>query len=81
MPKSITFGLGPEFLQREGLTETIAPWEDGLRADTGRGYFEWWYFDAHLDNGSTAVIVFATKPLLARKGPLRPQLVGLTLGG
>ncbi len=37
MPKSITFGLGPEFLQRDGLTETIAPWEDGLRADTGRG--------------------------------------------
>lgn len=47
MPKSIIFGIGPEFLQRDGLTETVAPWEDGLRAATGRGYFEWWYFDAH----------------------------------
>lgn len=44
-------------------------------ADTGRGSFEGWYFDAHLDDGSTAVIVFATTPLLARKGPLKPQLV------
>jgi hypothetical protein len=75
MPKSIIFGVGPEFLQRDGLTDTVAPWEDGLRAETGRGSFEWWYFDAHLDDGSTAVIVFATKPLLARKGPLKPQLV------
>ena len=48
-PKSITFGLGPEFLQREGLTDTVAPWEDGLRAETGRGAFEWWYFDAALE--------------------------------
>ncbi len=75
MPKSITFGLGPEFLRREGLTDTVAPWEDGLRAETGRGAFEWWYFDAHLDDGSTAVIVFATKSLLERKGPLKPQLL------
>jgi hypothetical protein len=75
MPKPITFGLGPEFLQRDGLTETVDAWEDGLRAETGRGNFEWWYFDAHLDDGSTAVVVFATKPLLARKGPLKPQLV------
>jgi hypothetical protein len=81
LPKSITFGLGPPFLQRDGLTETVAPWEDGLRAETGPGHFEWWYFDAHLDDGSTAVIVFATKSLLARKGSLRSQLVGLTLGG
>jgi predicted secreted hydrolase len=75
MPKPIFFGVGPEFLRRDGLSETIAPWEDGLRADTGRGSFEWWYFDAHLDDGSTAVIVFATKPLLERNGPLKPSLI------
>ena len=40
MSKSITFGLGPEFQQRDGWTETVAPWEDGLRAETGRGSFE-----------------------------------------
>ncbi len=54
MSKSITFCLGPEFLQRDGLTETVAPWEDGLRADTGRGFFAWWYVDAHLDDRSTS---------------------------
>lgn len=61
-------------LKRNGLTETIEAWEDGLRADTGRGSFEWWYFDAHFDDGSTAVIAFATKPLLERNGPLKPNV-------
>lgn len=41
MPKSITFGLGPEFLQRDGLTETVAPWEDGLQTvERGRALYE-----------------------------------------
>jgi hypothetical protein len=26
-----------------------------------KGTYEWWYFDAHLDDGSTIVIVFFTK--------------------
>lgn len=78
MPKPVIFSNTPEFLARDGLTETVAPWEDGLRADTGRGSFEWWYFDAHFDDGSTAVIVFVTKPLLERSGPLKPG-VSLTI--
>lgn len=80
MAKPVIFGTTPEFLAREGLSETIQPWEDGQRASTDRGSFEWWYFDAHFDDptndpdvqGSTAVIVFATKPLLERNGPLKP---------
>src|SRR5512137_310295 len=76
MPRQIIFGIGPEFLQRDQLLAgVVAPWEDGLRADTGPGSFEWWYFDAHLDDGSTAVIVFATKSLLERGGPLKPTLL------
>lgn len=78
MPKPIIFALGPEFLARDGLTETVAAWEDGLRADTGPGNFEWWYFDAHFDDASTAVIVFATKPILECNGPLKPN-VSLTI--
>jgi hypothetical protein len=82
MPKKVIFGDTPEILAREGLTETILPWEDGLRAPTSPGSFEWWYFDAHFDDpssdqpalGCTAVIVFATKPLLERNGPLKPNL-------
>ena len=83
MTKSVIFAVTPEYMAREGLSETIQPWEDGQRASTGRGSFEWWYFDAHFDDpgtdpaarGSTAVIVFATKPLLERKGPLKPSLM------
>lgn len=75
MPKPVYFGVTPEFLAREGLTETIQPWEDGIRAETGPGFFEWWYFDAHLNNDTTVVIVFATKHILERNGPLKPAVL------
>ncbi len=74
MPKPVIFALAPEFLARDGLTETIQPWEDSLRASTGRGAFEWWYFDAHFDDGATAVIVYATKPIIHPAAPLTPNL-------
>ncbi|MCX7608690.1 MAG: hypothetical protein N2049_05675 [Anaerolineales bacterium] len=82
MPKPVIFAVGPEFLARDGLTETIQPWEDGLRAEPRRGTFEWWYFDAHFDDpsaplgagGTTAVIVFATKPIVNPHLPLTPNL-------
>lgn len=78
MARPIIFAIGPEFLARDGLSETVQPWEDGLRAETGRGNFEWWYFDAHFDNGTTAVIVFATKPIINPGAPLTPN-VSLTV--
>ena len=74
MPKPVIFAVGPEFLARDGLTETIVPREDGQRASTGPGSFEWWYFDAHFDDQTTAVIVFATKPIAAPRRPLTPNL-------
>jgi predicted secreted hydrolase len=74
MPKPIIFAVGPEHLKREGLSETVARWEDGQRAPTQRGTFEWWYFDAHFDDQSTAVIVFATKSIISPGDPLRPNL-------
>ena len=49
--------------QRLGIAKRVAPWEDGLRTDGSRGTFEWWYFDAHLDDGSTLVIVFYAKSI------------------
>jgi hypothetical protein len=76
--KPVIFAVTPEFLKRDELTETILPWEDGLRIHTGRGTFEWWYYDAHFDDGSTAVIVFGTKPLIERNSPLKP-FVTLTI--
>ncbi len=63
-----------EELEKLGITEVVEPWEDGFRTDRGHDFFEWWYFDAHLDDGSTAVIVFMTKEIMERKGPLKPGL-------
>lgn len=67
-------GYREEDLMREGLKPKPETWEDGLRADTGPGTFEWWYFDAHFEDGSTAVIVFYTKPILNRDTGLMPGL-------
>lgn len=74
MPKPVIFAVGPEYLERDGLSQTVQNWEDGQRAHTQRGTFEWWYFDAHLDDHSTAVIVYATKPIINPAAPLTPNL-------
>src|ERR1700729_2400812 len=47
----------------------IEAWEDGMRTSGDRGSYEWWYFDAHLEDGSSMVITFYTKPMLSPKGP------------
>jgi hypothetical protein len=63
----------PEAYQRLGLeVDHIAAWEDGLRTDTAPGSYEWWYFDAHLDDGSSLVIVFYTKNPLSPDHSLEP---------
>ncbi len=74
MTKPIIFGIGPEFLERDHLSPQVAPWEDGLRTNPRRGEFEWWYFDAHLDDGSTAVIVFYTKSIINPKAAFKPGI-------
>ena len=76
--KQIIFGTSPQALAKEGLAPDVEPWEDGLRTDPNDRAFEWWYFDAQFSDGSTAVIVFATKPMLKYKGPARPN-VALTI--
>jgi hypothetical protein len=71
--KTLIPGDAPEIMKKEGLGASVALWEDGMRCDTGPGFFEWWYFDAHFDDGSTAVIVYSTKPPLAKRtGLLKP---------
>ena len=59
---------------RLGITPgVIKEWEDGLRTDPAEGTFEWWYLDAHLDDGSTVTVEFHTKPpYMSPKAPLTP---------
>ncbi len=49
--------------KKYGLNESNIPekWEDGMRTNGEKGSYEWWYFDTHLEDGSTAVIIFYTK--------------------
>ena len=49
----------PADYKRLGIVPVeIAEFEDGQRIGTEKGHYEWWYFDAHLDNGATVVVVF-----------------------
>ena len=51
----------------------IAPWEDGFRTRPGGpGTFEWWYFDAVLEDGSTLVINFMVKDIRGGGGIKQP---------
>jgi hypothetical protein len=61
--------------ERLGLArDAIAPWEDGARTDNRRGTYEWWYFDSHLDDGSSLVVVFMNKDLASPNDPLTPTI-------
>ena len=74
MARKVIFGTDPLAMEREGLSKDVQPWEDGIREDTSKGRFEWWYYDAHFGDGTTAVVVFMTKPILERAGPLKPGI-------
>jgi hypothetical protein len=61
--------------ERWGLArDAIAPWEDGARTDNRRGTYEWWYFDALLEDGSSLVVVFLNKDHGAAGSPLTPTI-------
>src|SRR5260370_30991316 len=46
----------PADYERLGIAPVeIAEFEDGQRIGTERGCYEWWYFDAHLDDSATVV--------------------------
>jgi len=59
---------------------SIVQSEDGQRIGSEKGCYEWWYFDAHLDNGATVVVVFYTKPNVSPNRPLAPRVtINMTL--
>ncbi len=62
------------------LPHEIKPWEDGMRTKGARGTYEWWYFDAHLDDGAKLVVVFSTREFSDLNQPLNPGIrIDLTL--
>jgi hypothetical protein len=58
----------------------IKPSEDGMRTGGASGTYEWWYFDAHLDDSAKLVVVFLTKEFTDLDKPLSPAIrIDLTL--
>ncbi len=65
-----------ESLAREGLKAgLVEQWEDGYRTRDEPNTFEWWYFDAEFDDGSTAVVTYTSRPASNPKGKLQPTLL------
>ncbi|MGI6229397.1 MAG: lipocalin-like domain-containing protein [Tractidigestivibacter sp.] len=70
----------PEDFERLGVSPNrIETWEDARRnRNTGKGQWEWWYFDSILDDGSQAVAQFFTKAGL-RKANVATDAPGVTV--
>lgn len=67
-------GLEQDY-RRIGISrDEIVASEDGARTDGRRGTYEWWYFDAHLDDGAKLVVIFMTKDLSSPGKPLEPMI-------
>ncbi|HAT55538.1 MAG TPA: hydroxyneurosporene dehydrogenase [Lactobacillus sp.] len=60
--------------QKLNLSDTIEPWEDGMRTSESGENFEWWYFDAHLSDGSALVITFYDKSITSPSDGLKPAI-------
>ncbi len=63
------------------MTKEIQPFEDGLRTEPAAGSYEWWYFDAKLEDGASLVIVFHTGPIASFTAGYRPYVTFDLSGG
>jgi len=67
--------------RHDSIIEPLKPVDDGLHMDR-RGMYEWWYFDAHLDNGYTIVVFFhASNPNPGLEGKTGMEIVLLRPDG
>jgi len=69
--------------RRDTHIEPLPLSDDGLHMDINkRGMYEWWYFDAHLDNGYTLVVFFhASNPNPGLTGKIGMEIVLLRPDG
>ncbi len=64
-----------ELMEAEGLKpEAVEPWEDGWRTAGEPTSFEWWYFDAQFEDGSTLVLAWGTRDFNDLSGSLKPYI-------
>jgi hypothetical protein len=73
-PLAVIAGEDADYERLNLARDAVAPWEDGARTDNRRGTYEWWYFDAHLDDRSSLVVVFMNKDLAKPSDPLTPTI-------
>jgi hypothetical protein len=69
--------------RQDSVIEPLKPADDGLHMEMGqRGLYEWWYFDAHFDNGYTLVVFFhASNPNPGLEGKSGVEIVLLRPDG
>lgn len=61
--KNVRLMNTPADYERWGVNPNqVEAWEDGKRSKTAPNSWEWWYFDAIMDDGSSVVIQFLAKP-------------------
>jgi hypothetical protein len=73
-PLAVTASADADYARLGLARHEIMPWEDGARTDDRPGMYEWWYFDAHLDDGAKLVVVFMDKDLATPQVPLQPMI-------
>ena len=74
-PLAVIAGSDTDYSRLGLARDRIQLWEDGARTDDRPGSYEWWYFDAHLDDGAKLVVVFMDKDLSTPQKPLDPTIL------
>lgn len=71
--QKVVVGASPEHYRRLGLNENkVEIQEDGTNTKGADGTYEWWYFDAYMEDGSSLVVTFYTRSMMNPDAPLAP---------
>jgi hypothetical protein len=72
-----TLGASDQHYRRLGVSrDRIELWKDGMRTDGGKGTYEWWYFDAYLNDGSKLAITLPGTRILRHRTTCRRAPTG-----